>query len=259
MIASHPSNGFWSGTAESKRFRTRDAARKTTFPSGSNLPAPAKVGSDTVHLDINAAQSSAGGTPDERSHLMWISQHFRMARRRRSNSMDMTYEEAYNGRKFALAMLLACTGMLIMAITDFDERHVFADPGIVPAKAHNLTGWSALASRHLGELVAGLFPFASSGENLVYALVFLSPAVSILLWPAARRFHSGILTLLALLVMCDMANLLSFNGNNSANGGYDGAGDTACYGLHLLVCILCGLTIAVRWAWVAIAAVAGRR
>lgn len=38
MIASHPSNGFWSGTAESKQFRTRDAARKTTFPSGSNWP-----------------------------------------------------------------------------------------------------------------------------------------------------------------------------------------------------------------------------
>ena len=155
--------------------------------------------------------------------------------------------------KFLLGMFLVCLAWMIIGTTEFNESHVFADPGIVDAKAHNLAQWAGVAAHESPALASELSPFkfmehdVAGGIGLLFTFAF--PPLCMLLWPEARRLHQGILVVLVLLVVIDVENMLEFNGNNSANGGYDGLGEMLCYGLHALFGGACIVLMTLRLIW----------
>ena len=167
--------------------------------------------------------------------------------------------------RFVLATFLILFSGLILVLTEFNAIYVFADPGLVDSKAGNLWEWFTLVRTHghelalvLNELVGVLsreigVPGHLPGR-LLSLLLFVSPAIAVLSSWKVPRLQFGILVVLILLILDDLSVMLSFNGYNSANGGYDGMDQMVTFFLHVLVGWISnilgviGLTISVlRW------------
>jgi len=149
------------------------------------------------------------------------------------------------------ALLLLCAAQIVLGITAFNEHHVFANPGILDSKASNLSEWLTVAKSHSDALFAAISPLNSFhlSLSLICVALFCAPALAIALWPDSRKFQGAVLLLLTLMLAIDVNNLLSFNGYNSANGGYDGLDDLMCYALHMLAGAACIALMAGRWLW----------
>ena len=138
---------------------------------------------------------------------------------------------------------------MVIGATEFNENYVFANPGIVVPKAANMAQWSGVVAQQEVTMSAFLSPFK---YGLPVFLIFIFPPLCMLTWRDAERLHKGINAVLLVLLMLDIYNLMQFNGNNGANGGYDGDGELVCYGLHGLFSVVCIMLFLIRIAWCAL-------
>jgi hypothetical protein len=148
--------------------------------------------------------------------------------------------------RFLLGVTLVCAAWIILGVTEFNESYVFADPGIVDPRAANLAQWSGVATQQQVALPAFLSPFK---YGLTTFLVFMFPPLCMPVWRDAEHLHKAINAVLLLLLAIDVFNLMQFNGYNSANGGYDGAGELVCFGLHGFFGAACVMLFLTRLAW----------
>ena len=160
---------------------------------------------------------------------------------RRKNTMGIIL-------RFVAGILLLCIAQILLGITQFNENYVFANPGLVEPTANNLSQWFTVAQQHSGQLLAAVLPFDHwlSADIFTIVMIIAFPPFLIIFWPGAKKIHYFVLAALLVLVAVDVNNLLTFNGNSSGNGGYDGLDDFACYLLHLLLGAFCVFLAATR-------------
>ncbi len=155
--------------------------------------------------------------------------------------------------RFVVGLLLIGLAQVILGITLFNESYVFANPGMATPAAHSLADWWGVARSHSDALIENVWPLAiwSNPLGRGFACLFCFPPLMIVLWQRSGRLPLIVLAMLAVLLAVDVHNLFSFNGNNSANGGYDGADDFLCYALHLLLGLVCVGYTSMRCLWAA--------
>ena|GEM_PF-4484829 len=157
--------------------------------------------------------------------------------------------------RFLLGLALACAAWVVIGVTEFNESYVFANPGIVDAKTSDPMQWSALAVQQHLALSTCLEPFKYGLPTL---LAFVFPPFCTLMWEADRGIRKWLNAAGAGLSSIDIIKMMQFNGNNSANGGYDGVGELTCYGLHDLFGMLCLMLFLGRLIWLALCRWSGK-
>jgi hypothetical protein len=128
--------------------------------------------------------------------------------------------------RFSIGAFFLLVGWVLLAFAEFNASYkmeVNAAPvgnGIVPT-------WTVFFQSHVGELAQILLPKL---EHLPYLLIFVSPALAILLAFRSRQAQMPFLAGIVFLVLVDFAVLMAYDGG-------DRKGCEVCFigfGLHML-------------------------
>ena len=132
-----------------------------------------------------------------------------------------------------LGIFCVLASWIVLGITEFNCAHVFLNPGESAPAASNLTEWLAFVGSNWDVFVSYIAPDKNS--PIIHILLWGSPAIAIAASWRTPRLQLAVLIPLLLLLAMEIAGLLSFDGYNTGNGGYDGGGEMGERGLHLLL------------------------
>jgi hypothetical protein len=139
--------------------------------------------------------------------------------------------------RFSLsALVMTALSWLVLALAQFNADQVFANPGVADTGIQGLATWFSHARQHQAALAGYLFSSPAMAGVLTVP-IFFAPAPCMVA-AGGRTSRLAILALTALCLVVDVDLFLQWHGNNSANGGYDGADLMIAELLHVLAGVI---------------------
>ena len=117
---------------------------------------------------------------------------------------------------FFISVLLGVLSWLLICITEFNADYLFRDESTMAIPDIGLLGWLGYVYSHPKQFFEKL--------NAFIFIPFAFPPAAILLSWKVPKFHMVIILTSVLGTLWFLDELLSFEGYNSGNGGYNGAG-----------------------------------